>query len=310
MTVWGDDIAIFDIRKRLLSDEQFWSDKSAGSYAQVHAYYYASAKEWSVLSPWRRDRIRAIAVAKAMPTCALSGRSACQYWGIAVLGYNAPVEVVSLSKAQLRGRKSWPDRVHMRKFHVLAADIVQEDGFRVTSRERSLLDLCRFGTFTEGLVAVEDYLRSPESLGNRYLVQKLESMGPVQGVRRARSVLTEATVLSESVAESLAKAKILESQLFEKLDQQVEVRSPQGYFRLDFLADDWLNIETDGDIKYPSDPAELSEVMKRERAREKAVLNMGYTTVRASWRDIIDGTLIKNLKEAIVQREQRLSRAR
>lgn len=303
MHVWGDEIEIIDARTQPASNQEFWTAKAKGEYSQVHGHFYARLQDWEQLPAWRRDRLRTIAVGVSLRTSVLIARSSCRLWDIPLIEHEAPAMAAVTEGAKLRGRKYWPKGVVMKQIHIPEADIIESNGLRYTWLRRTVIDQCRFGTFADGLVAVEGYLRRPENTSLHSLRLKMESMGRVAGIRKVQRVLKCASPLSESVAESFAKAVIVQSGLVKRLEQQVEVCTPEGEYRLDFVADNWLNIEVDGQSKYEGDDEETRDVLLRERARERAILNAGFTMIRASWRGIASGELLVDIKNAYKRRE-------
>ncbi|MDU0479362.1 hypothetical protein QVA66_08930 [Staphylococcus chromogenes] len=247
-----------------------------------------------------------MAVGKAALNSIIVGRSACRLWHLPLLRSSGDITVSTAGGRSSTGKRHWPEGVRMQQLQIPPGDVLEWKGVRVTSLERSVIDLCRFEPFADGLVTAEGYLRQGPPNHISRLERKAAEMGRVRGIRQVRKILALADHLSESPAESYAKAVIHEAGLTKTLFQQVAVESSAGIFRLDFLADGWLAIEVDGEVKYALPPDELAEALRRERAREKAILNLGYTLIRASWKQIADGTLLADIRQAYHVRNTRL----
>lgn len=226
MNVWGDKIRIVDTLRMSHTEYAHWIKNQQHKHFNIHAEFWADLEEWEALNPWTRDWARILAVGKRARTGVICGRSAVRLWRLEILGYEEPV-VVGLPDAKTapRNTKRW---IHYRSARIPSNKITEHKGIRFTTMERSVGDLCRWGTFAEGLVAVESYLRQ-EDAQPFLLEQELEEFGRIPGVRKFRRVLHVADFKSESVAESWAKAQLIEANI--AFEQQVQINNR----RVDFL---------------------------------------------------------------------------
>ena len=106
---------------------------------------------------------------------------------------------------------------------------VERDGVLVTSAVQTVVDLARTTSFASAVVAADHALRyglvSREELGD-----EIRALGTVRGVRRASAVAAFADGRSESVGESLSRARIRELGLVVP-ELQVEVSDRSGLIR-------------------------------------------------------------------------------
>lgn len=168
-------------------------------------------------------------------------------------------------------------------------DVVEAHGWHVTSAARTVLDLCRVLSFEDAVVAADAALQ-------RRLTTKEQLEEHLQGARRlpgglaAARAITFADGRSESVGESRSRVMIHRAGL-PKPDLQVEVHDADGRFlaRGDFgYRKHQVLGEFDGRVKYgPAiagpDPA---EALFREKLREDAVRDAGWSVVRWVWADL------------------------
>jgi very-short-patch-repair endonuclease len=105
------------------------------------------------------------------------------------------------------------------------------------------------------------------------------------GVLSLRRALHNADPRSESPGETLTRELLLRLRLGQP-ELQVKVHTVEGSHRLDFAwRDKKLALEFDGRVKY-FDYAPTDEVIFKERQREKALMEDGWTFIRIKWRDL------------------------
>ncbi|MEJ5929118.1 hypothetical protein WG915_10935 [Corynebacterium sp. H128] len=286
MNVWGDKIKVVDTRRMTHLEYVEWIDRHKSSHFNIHAELWADINAWMALPPWVKDWARILAVGTRTRSGVICGRSAARLWGIQILGYEKPV-VVCLpgSKTPPRSRNRW---IHYRSAKVPADKVVEHKGIRFTSMERSVADTCRWGDFAEGLVAVESYLRHQD--GHRFLLMReLEHLGRLPGVRKLRRVMEAANSKSESVAESWAKAQLIEARI--PFEQQARIDDR----RVDFLIEGII-VEIDGDSKFKE--AESVAVL-HERKRDRELQNAGYPVAHFDWNALKEGTFIPDLRRLL-----------
>lgn len=164
-----------------------------------------------------------------------------------------------------------------------AVDVVQLDGYRVTSLERTAVDSCLVLNYAQGLILMDHALRRGADRGE--LERQSARLRGVPGVGNLRKVLAHCDARSESPGETLTRDLIRRLQLPVPV-LQFEVRTRLGGFRLDCA---WperrVALEFDGRRKY-FDYAPTSEAVFQERRREKALMELGWRVVRIEWRDL------------------------
>ena len=148
-------------------------------------------------------------------------------------------------------------------------------GIRVSTLERTAIDIARFYGFEEGLVAV-DAVRA-RNVGQFGINETLGAMGRVKGVAAARRAVAESVNCAESPWESYARALILAADYPEL--RWVKAQYVIENYRADLVINGWLVIEIDGNVKYRF---EAEEVIRAEHRRQQAILNKGYIVLRFS----------------------------
>ncbi|HIX79376.1 MAG TPA: endonuclease domain-containing protein, partial [Candidatus Corynebacterium faecipullorum] len=148
-------------------------------------------------------------------------------------------------------------------------------GIRVSSLDRTALDIARFYGFEEGLVAVDDV--RARNVGQFWINETLGAMGRVKGVAAARRAVAESVNCSESPWESYARALVLAADYPEL--RWVKAQYVIENYRADLVINGWLVIEIDGNVKYRH---EVDEVIRAEHRRQQAILNKGYIVLRFS----------------------------
>ena len=181
--------------------------------------------------------------------------------------------------------------------------VVELDGLRVTSLERTAEDCARFLPPDRGLAVVDSLFAIAAGAGDRpwnrrheidagaaefreALLERLDARPRERGVRRARAVVMAATPWSQSVWETEARRLCLIDGIAAP-QPQMPVRTEAGVFYADL---GWraamLAYEIDGEIKYLQDAdAALSAQYRRETAIEAA----GVHVERATPADVADG---------------------
>ncbi len=173
------------------------------------------------------------------------------------------------------------------------AEVATKDGFRLTSLERTALDIARQLPY-ERAVAVLDaalHLGADPGLLDRIL---LEAAGR-KGVPTARVALAFADRLAESVGESISRVRMAEVGLPAPV-LQFEVFSELGTWvaRTDFWWREQRVVgEFDGRVKYTGPAGEVADVVMAEKRREQAIRDAGFWFVRWGWQDLDDRVAFK-----------------
>lgn len=183
--------------------------------------------------------------------------------------------------------------LRVRLARLAPAEVTTIDGFRVTSLERTAIDLARESTYLQAVAILDAALgmRADPSM----LQAILEDAAHCRGIQTARAALGFADPRSESVGESFSRVKIAQLHL-PAPELQYVVRTPAGVFiaRTDFA---WLDQrvigEFDGRTKYLGSPEEVADVVMREKTREQAIRQQGWTIARWTWSDLFEPDTLK-----------------
>ncbi|MDP1878412.1 MAG: type IV toxin-antitoxin system AbiEi family antitoxin domain-containing protein [Actinomycetota bacterium] len=230
------------------------------------------------------------AAAHRNPECVVGFDSAALLHGLPVASGIPPSVTLIAPDGAWTGRRPG---IVMRRL-TLGMDDVLEGPPRVTTPERTWLDLARVSPLGVGLAAVDAGLRDGILDGNA-MVARLTALGTARGCRKAAEALLHASLLRESVLESLSWAYFVERSV-QLPEMQVKVRDQAGRFvaRVDFL---WrarrLVGECDGRMKYLS-----ADDLYREKRREDALRALGFGVVRWGLGDLGTGTLASRLPRA------------
>ncbi|WP_269938137.1 type IV toxin-antitoxin system AbiEi family antitoxin domain-containing protein [Arthrobacter sp. HY1533] len=170
-------------------------------------------------------------------------------------------------------------------------DIVEVNRTKVTSLERTVVDCALTLPYKQALIIADHALRLGASLPKMLAVA--DSLGRHRGIRTLRKVLRFADALSESPGETLTR-DLMRELLIEMPELQHWIDTRLGQFRADFA---WVRqkvvLEFDGKRKYfqyrPTD-----EAVYRERKREAALIEAGWTVLRIEWKDLFNEAAFKH----------------
>lgn len=166
---------------------------------------------------------------------------------------------------------------------VPAGDVVELEGYRVTSLARTAVDSCLILNFRQGLVLMDHALRLGADPAE--LERHAGLLRRVPGIGSLRKVLAHADSRSESPGETLTRDLIRRLRLPTPA-LQFEVQTRLGRFRMDCAWPDLrVALEFDGRRKY-FDYAPTAEAVFQERRREKALMELGWHVIRVEWRDL------------------------
>ncbi|QTH59313.1 hypothetical protein J5O04_10990 [Corynebacterium hindlerae] len=297
MSIWGNGIEVHDIRKVPGSDREFFKKR----WVQVHGAFRVLESDWVELTEAARQRIRIKAVGLHAGTAMIVGKAAGELWRLWILDTRYPIELSYPKNRAVPPKHQWKPGVKYRRMHVPREDWLEWKGIRLTTLERTVIDICRFESFAQGLAAVESYLKK----GNcaKALYSTWSQIGNLHGKKKFLKVMKWAGDTSESAGESLAKALMIEAGIdMSKVQQNPEVVVNGKTYRVDFLYDSWLTIEINGEEKYQGKYGDPITIMRNERRREEDFLNDGYSRISTNWADMHSGKFIHLLKKRIAER--------
>ncbi|MEI5584562.1 MULTISPECIES: hypothetical protein [unclassified Agromyces] len=265
---------------------------------RVRRGLYVPAEAWPGSEREARHFVRMQAVAAATSDPVFSHESAAVLWGIPVVGRLNGVHVMAAGKV---GRRSRGDIVWHN--HVLdSRDIVERDGFTVTSLERTLFDLAAGRSPHAGVAAVDAGIR-PRFLSGlgapvagvrkEELVEAFRARRGARGVRQALLCATFGDARSGSAGESVSRWQ-LHRLGFPAPELQVPFARADG--GVDIVDFDWPRYrrfgEFDGFGKYVRERftggRTIEEVVWAEKQREDRVRRHRPYGSRWEWADVLD----------------------
>lgn len=179
-------------------------------------------------------------------------------------------------------------RVHSRA--LAREETTSISGVRVTTLERTVVDCCLTMGYKQSLILTDHALRLGASMGK--LLVEAAKLRAHRGIRTLRNVLRNADGRSESPGETLTR-DLMRELLIELPELQLWITTRLGNHRADFA---WphrrLILEFDGKGKY-FDYRPTDEAIFRERKRESALIEAGWTVLRIEWKDLFNETAFK-----------------
>lgn len=255
---------------------------------------YVSRDAWLQAAQEERHRTIAQAVrARASVPPVFSHESAAAFHSIPIVGEWPDWATVTVRRGG--GESSAAvERVH----RSLAPEDVtaRADGLRLTTVERTLIDLAATRSTLSAIVAISHARHEGVTLDR--IVASIARAGRMPGIRAVRAALLQSTDRAESPLETLVLVRCRDLG-FAEPELQREIRGTDGVrYRVDFA---WRNgaivLEADGKLKYRSEPGRPTpgEVLWAEKRREDAIRGRGPTFVRASWDDAWHGDGLEQL---------------
>jgi len=188
--------------------------------------------------------------------------------------------------------------LHVRTSPLADAEVVEVDGFRATSIERTAIDLACVLDFERAVAVLDAALQ----LGGQRLVMAdlLAEAARRHGVVTARAALEFADGRSESVGESVSRIRLADAGL-PMPELQLNVFSCLGGWlaRSDFCWEEFGVLgEFDGQIKYRGTRDEVARAVMQEKRREARLREAGWVVVRWDWDDLGDAPALRRRIEA------------
>jgi very-short-patch-repair endonuclease len=256
-------------------------------YIQVTKNYYALRREWFAMDLQARHLDFCTCVAKRRKNLLFTDQSAC---AIRQIPRQDLYEIRPHCISETR-KPSDVIRWHYGSRDPKASII---DGFLVASPMRIICDMANSDS-PESLLRAINHCLYKKSFTKKQLLQELEKQpSHMHGKKLIRRLLRFATPQCESPLETLAWIAIYKAG-FVMPQQQIGIDGDQSFFaRVDMF---WklpsgtkLVLELDGMLKY-----EESGSLKAEKIREDTLRKMGYEVARATWSDVMEGSLVPML---------------
>lgn len=256
-----------------------------GVLTRIRRGVFVPTEVWQALSPDERRRLFMASALEMNPGLVASHRSAAALWGIPLLQHPPVVDILVPLTQGSRSAHGFSRHGTPRP----EAYVVEDDGLRLTSPERTVVDLALTVPFPEAVVAADWLLAQGSRPATLFAV--LDELAPRQNRLRAERVVTFADARSGSVGESRSRA-IIEELGFSRPEIQVPFSDRRGLIGLvDFFWSDAALIgEFDGRVKYER-PDMLSgrspsDVVVEEKLREDRLRATGPRVVRWVWSDL------------------------
>lgn len=286
-----------DIRRALARGT--WTTLRRGVY--VEAGLLARVRD----DPARRHALEVSGLLCTLDCAAVAaGTSAARIWGLETL--TRPTEIVVVT-ADSRAKGDRREGYVIRTATLPAHHCRTRHGVPLTSTERTVVDLARAGSLTEGVVVAD----SAQRLGLVSVDQLRQVLGDYTrwpGAGRAHRAVELSDPRSESVLESVSRVAIHEQGL-PAPRLQISLGDDRGYCgRVDFLWDEFRVIgEADGLGKYePSAGRATRDIVRAEKRREELLADLGFEVVRWGWEDAADPAwLAQRLRAAFARGVQR-----
>ncbi len=286
-------------------------DARAGKLVRIRHGVYVEATQWQKLESWERYALNVEAAAEclAAPTI-FSHHSAASIHGIPTILRHQPIHALTTYSGGGRSRAGV-----RRHLVVKGSEQVQEvNGFLVTDRIRTVLDIAASVPFAEAVVPVDFLLnrnRNSQPVTKEQLLDGINGAYSKAADRRITAAVEFGAGNSGSPGESYARA-LIHVLGFEVPLLQYAVNTTRGTVYTDYY---WKRVglvgEFDGREKYMK-PEYLkgrtpSQVVIEEKAREDAIRATGRRVFRLVWSDLTVGKLERALEAAGVPRRRRAS---
>ena len=250
---------------------------------------YASGPNFQASSPEQQHLYAARARVLDSTSIVLSHTSAAVFHGLPV-----PADALGVVHVTRPGRGGSRRRPTFQQHAaVLAAeDVIEQDGLRVTSVSRTVVDLSRTQSFADAVVAADVALRNHADL-RAALPGAMTRARHLPGAGAARRALAFADGRAESPGESRTRLAWHRAALPTPA-LQCEIFDARGSFvgRVDLAVPACaVLVEFDGLIKYGDllrGKLSPQQVLVNEKRREDALRELGWVVLRLTWADLAD----------------------
>ncbi|CAM3244613.1 type IV toxin-antitoxin system AbiEi family antitoxin domain-containing protein [Tsukamurella hominis] len=189
--------------------------------------------------------------------------------------------------------------IHVHPRPLVAGEIVEFDGMRVTSRVRTSIDVAMTGDLIRGVAAI-DAVRcvprfpkptDPSPVPRAALTECLDRLGRRRGSAVARRALGLSVDCSGSPGESWSRVLIHSWGL-----PAPRLQTPFDFGGRQVFADfEWGSLigEFDGKGKYGTTDAERAAALEAEKDRHALFVGAGFEVVRWDWDDLLNDALLR-----------------
>ncbi|MFT4109239.1 hypothetical protein [Propionicimonas sp.] len=225
-------------------------------------------------------------------TWPLLGEGAVLSHGSAGVPHGLPVWPALLERVSITrsggGHGARTRNLHVRRAPLAPPEVQAQGGYRVTSLERTAVDLARLLSYERAVAVLDAALHAQADAG--LLDETVRAAVGRSGAATARRALAFADGRAESVGESVSRVRMAQVRL-PAPDLQTRVFDAAGRFvaRCDFCWPGRRVIgEFDGAVKYTGTPEEVAAAVMAEKRRQTAIEALGWLVVRWTWSELFD----------------------
>ncbi|PMC65365.1 hypothetical protein CJ203_00305 [Corynebacterium tuscaniense] len=249
-------------------------------------------------------------IAAAFPRAAVTGPAAARLMGLPTLQWVEAVDLRYLSGAK-PGKQPKDPRVVYRGGS-MRQDLVQERNGVLTAHPiQVLFDIYRYYGRLDALVPIE-HLRFHNRVCQEALLDSARSLLPrANGIRGFEGLVGWSAGTSQSALETIGRDTVLRADIPEAhtFEFQVEVVfedifAQQRFASVDMMINGWLAVEFDGRIKSDGTYGDGVKVLLAQLDRQHEIQALGFSVVRAGWRDVVSGKLVRDLRRLLRARRE------
>lgn len=281
MTTFQDKIQIFsqeDLIYQGFSPQKIHQKLETNEIRALRRGIYVYSYQWKQLTCWEQYRTEIQAYGRRSPDSVFSHQTAALLWGLPLL-HKPPEKIHVLTKTTSRGRARMIAR-HLGKEDYVPIQTGEQ--LWCTDISRTILDCSKSLPLVEGLCIADSALHQKHishDVLSRYLFSYKGNFS-----RKVHKIAQLMSMLAESPGES--GTRLLLHDMGINFEEQKELFIAGRKYRVDFYLTDFnVVLEFDGEIKY-TEFGDSSEVVRKERWREKALTNAGYRVFRTSWNKV------------------------
>lgn len=239
-------------------------------------------------TPEERHLLQAMAVLDRVVQAVASHATAAAAWKL-------PLRAMDLKQVHLSPMAGRPGKPKRGPAHVMHAapveltDVHQVSGISATSPMRTVLDCARSMSGDWGVVVADAAIHA-RLVPMGELTRAATAMRHLHGSARARALAGLISPFAESPAETLTRLRL--GRVGIQPREQVVLDDVEGAPRVDFLIDDCLVVEFDGQTKYTID-GDPALAHWREKQRHDRIVEAGYEVLHLTWSDLWDEAALR-----------------
>lgn len=264
-----------------LSKAQIASKVARGELLRISRGIYCESQFAQSLTEYQKPLARIAAEYKACRNVVLSHESAALWQGAPLI--SMPQKVHFSTNGDMSHRRA---NVCVHRRRELPLESVKLcDGALVTSPLRTLEDCLGYVSLVE-IVNITNYFLTRQEVSFESLYQLFDQH---IGKRKVLGVIASQrlNIQCESPLETLVFNLVCDWDL-PRPAQQVWLSTPEGGYRADFVWEDIkLILEADGLVKYSGKFGDPLQIIRQERARQRALERQGWRFVRVEWDEVV-----------------------